>query len=117
MVTALAVLVVLATPGGYSTGDADSRVAPVTTDVVVYGANAAGVIAAVAAARGGATVSLLCNSWPDCWPPNLRVGGLTAGGLGMTDSCHQNDNEQLDECQLSITGGVSRLPPPPPHTT
>ena len=80
----------------------------VTSDVLVYGANSAGVISAIAAAKEGATVSLLCNSWPDCWPPNERVGGLTTGGLGMTDSCRQSDGEQIDTCQLSITGALTR---------
>jgi hypothetical protein len=82
--------------------------AEVTSDVVVYGANSAGVIAAVAAAREGATVSLLCNSWPDCWPPNERVGGLTTGGLGFTDSCHQSDSETRDLCQDFITGALTK---------
>lgn len=62
----------------------------VNADVVVYGANAGGVLASVAAARGGAKVALLCEQWPDCFPPSLRIGGLTTGGLSFTDSCHQS---------------------------
>ncbi|MFK7739185.1 MAG: FAD-dependent oxidoreductase [Planctomycetota bacterium] len=46
-------------------------------DVCVYGATAAGVIAALQAADEGRTVVLLdCDRW---------VGGLTTGGLGATD--------------------------------
>jgi len=46
-------------------------------DVVVYGGNAAGVIAAVQASRMGGSVVLL--------EPGPALGGLTAGGLGATD--------------------------------
>lgn len=48
-----------------------------SADVVVYGATAAGVTAAVAAARHGASVILL--------EPGRHVGGMVAGGLGYTD--------------------------------
>src|SRR3954463_6475236 len=47
------------------------------TDVVVYGATAAGACAAVAAASSGARVVLL--------EPGRHVGGMTSGGLGYTD--------------------------------
>eukprot|EP00038_Savillea_parva_P030708 m.79593 g.79593 ORF g.79593 m.79593 type:complete len:771 (-) comp9303_c0_seq2:67-2379(-) len=77
-------------------------------DVVVYGAPAGGVVAAVAAARRGARTVLLCSTWPDCYPPSNRVGGLTTGGLGMTDSCHQSDGYQVDTCQVAITGGITK---------
>jgi hypothetical protein len=46
-------------------------------DVVVYGGNAAGVVAAVHARRIGRTVVLL--------EPGRHLGGLTSGGLGNTD--------------------------------
>jgi hypothetical protein len=46
-------------------------------DVLVYGGTAAGVIAAVAAAREGARVVLL--------EPGQHVGGMVSGGLGWTD--------------------------------
>jgi hypothetical protein len=46
-------------------------------DVVVYGASAGGVIAAVAAAREGKSVLLL--------EPGRHVGGMVSGGLGATD--------------------------------
>ncbi|MGH9619067.1 MAG: FAD-dependent oxidoreductase [Bryobacteraceae bacterium] len=46
--------------------------------VVVYGGTAAGVIAAVAAARQGASVTLL--------EPGTHLGGMVSGGLGHTDT-------------------------------
>ena len=79
-------------------------------DVLVYGANAGGCLSAVAASQSGAKTVLLCNTWPDCFAEGgLRVGGLTSGGLGMTDSCHQSDGEPTDPCQLSITGGLTKM--------
>jgi hypothetical protein len=47
------------------------------TELVVYGATAAGVCAAVAAARHGVAVTLLA--------PGRHVGGMVSGGLGYTD--------------------------------
>lgn len=47
-------------------------------DVVVYGGTAAGVVAAVQAARLGKAVILV--------GPDRHLGGLSAGGLGYTDS-------------------------------
>jgi len=49
----------------------------IAADVAVYGATSAGVCAAVAAARSGASVVLL--------EPGRHVGGMTSGGLGYTD--------------------------------
>jgi hypothetical protein len=46
-------------------------------DVVAYGATPAGVMAAVAAARRGAAVTLL--------EPSRHVGGMVSGGLGRSD--------------------------------
>jgi hypothetical protein len=51
---------------------------PHPTDVVVYGATAAGVIAAVQAKRMGKTVVIV--------GPDRYVGGLSSGGLGFTDT-------------------------------
>jgi hypothetical protein len=48
-----------------------------TADILVYGATAAGVTAAVAAARLGKTVIVL--------EPGTHIGGMTSGGLGATD--------------------------------
>ena len=49
----------------------------VDADVCVYGGTSGGVTAAVAAARLGKNVALVCV--------NNHVGGLTASGLGVTD--------------------------------
>jgi FAD dependent oxidoreductase len=49
----------------------------VDADVCVYGATSGGVAAAVAAARLGKNVALICQ--------NNHVGGMTASGLGVTD--------------------------------
>ena len=49
----------------------------VNSDVCVYGGTSGGVIAAVAAARLGKNVSLICV--------NNHVGGMTSSGLGVTD--------------------------------
>ncbi len=48
-----------------------------TNEVCVYGGTAAGVIAAVVAARAGKTVLLI--------EPGRHLGGMTNGGLGQTD--------------------------------
>ncbi len=56
--------------------DAPAR-APERFDVVVYGGNASGVVAAVQARRMGRTAVLL--------EPGRHLGGLTSGGLGNTD--------------------------------
>src|SRR6478735_6553368 len=47
-------------------------------DVVVYGATASGVVAAVATAREGKSLILL--------DPARHVGGMVSGGLGATDT-------------------------------
>ena len=54
-----------------------ATVPPPQFDVVVYGATAGGVIAAVAAAREGLRVALA--------EPGRFIGGMTTGGLGRTD--------------------------------
>jgi hypothetical protein len=63
--------------------------APQRADVVVYGGTPAGIVAAVAAAREGATVILV--------EPGHHLGGMVAGGLGATD--HGNTN---------TVGGITR---------
>lgn len=50
----------------------------VTYDIVVYGGTSAGVIAAVQSARMGKSVVLI--------EPTHRLGGMTTGGLGATDT-------------------------------
>ncbi len=68
----------------------DCRAAePAQYDVVVYGATAGGVTAAVQAARMDKRVLLIS--------PSQRVGGLTSGGLGATDIGNK-----------SAIGGLSR---------
>jgi hypothetical protein len=62
---------------------------PVSYDVVVYGGTSGGVVAAVQAARMGKRVILV--------EPGKHLGGLTSGGLGMTDSGNR-----------AAIGGVSR---------
>jgi hypothetical protein len=47
-------------------------------DVVIYGGTCAAVTAAVQARRMGKTVAIVC--------PEKHLGGLTAGGLGFTDT-------------------------------
>lgn len=49
----------------------------VSVDLCVYGATSGGIIAAIEAAERGLSVALL--------HPGLHIGGLTTGGLGMTD--------------------------------
>ena len=58
-------------------------------DVLVYGGTAAGVVAAVAAARRGARVALL--------EPGTHLGGMVSGGLGHSDVGRQE-----------TIGGISR---------
>ena len=58
-------------------------------DIVVYGATPAGVAAALQAKRMGKTVTLL--------EPSKHIGGLTASGLGWTDSGDK-----------AVVGGISR---------
>lgn len=50
----------------------------VTADLVVYGATAAGIVAAVQTRRMGRTAVVV--------EPGSHLGGLTTGGLGFTDS-------------------------------
>jgi len=57
----------------------DAKARPSTeADVIVYGGTSPGVIAAVQVARMGKSVILLC--------PDKHLGGLSAGGLGWTDT-------------------------------
>jgi hypothetical protein len=52
--------------------------APTSCDVLVYGGSASGVVAGVQAARLGRSVIIV--------EPGRHLGGLTSGGLGMTDT-------------------------------
>ena len=50
---------------------------PQSADICIYGANAAGVIAAYSASKMGKSVILI--------EPSAHLGGMTSGGLGQTD--------------------------------
>lgn len=63
--------------------------APRQADIIVYGCTSAGVIAAVQARRMAKTVIVVC--------PERNLGGLTAGGLGWTDTGDK-----------SVIGGLAR---------
>lgn len=60
-----------------------------TYDLVIYGGNAAGAVAAVQGKRQGLSVVLI--------EPGKHIGGLTSGGLGWTDSGNK-----------AVIGGISR---------
>ncbi len=64
--------------GGVLVGASGGFAAAPSYDVVVYGATASGVVAAVAAARQGARVALL--------DPGTHLGGMVSSGLGHTDT-------------------------------
>ena len=68
---------------------ASSGAQPMTYDVVVYGGTSAGIIAAVQAKRIGKSVVVVA--------PETHLGGLSAGGLGFTDTGDK-----------SVIGGLSR---------
>lgn len=61
-----------------TSGHIDAQATGGPCDVLVYGGTAAGVIAAVAAARGGARVLIL--------EPGKHLGGMVSGGLSATDA-------------------------------
>ncbi len=60
-------------PGGAGRG----KLVGVECELLIYGATAAGVMAAVAAARRGTQTVLI--------EPGRHIGGMTSGGLGYTD--------------------------------
>ena len=66
-------------------------------DVVVYGGTAAGVIAAVSAAREGLRTALL--------EPGAHLGGMVSGGLGFTD---YGKKEVIGGCALEFYRRVGR---------
>ncbi|MDY7109273.1 MAG: FAD-dependent oxidoreductase [Planctomycetota bacterium] len=76
------ILVTLSTAGAVRAGDA-------TYDVVIYGGTSSAVVAAVQVRRMGRTVAIVC--------PDTHLGGLSAGGLGWTDSGDK-----------AVIGGVAR---------
>ena len=60
-----------------------------TADVIIYGGTSAAVIAAVEVVQSGKTVLVVS--------PDIHLGGLSAGGLGYTDTGNK-----------SVIGGLSR---------
>ena len=73
----LAILSILLAAGAVMAADAPER-RLYEADLVVYGGTSAGVVAAVQAARMGKSVIIVC--------PDRHLGGLSAGGLGWTDT-------------------------------
>ena len=72
-------MVLLICLSGLAAQPGDKKAATVRrADIVVYGATASGVIAAVTAAREGKSVLLI--------EPGRHVGGMVSGGLGATDA-------------------------------
>ena len=65
------------------------RASDPTYDVVIYGGTSSAVVAAVQVQRMGRTVAIVC--------PDTHLGGLSAGGLGWTDSGDK-----------AVIGGVAR---------
>jgi len=63
--------------------------APRQSDVLIYGCTSGAITAAVQATRMGKSVVMVC--------PEQHLGGLTAGGLGWTDSGDK-----------AVIGGLSR---------
>ena len=84
MLTRLATAIAL-TLAASATATADDP----TYDIVIYGGTSAGVIAAVQATRMGKSAVVVA--------PEKHLGGLTAGGLGWTDSGRKE-----------VIGGLSR---------
>jgi hypothetical protein len=70
--------------------DPGDDVAPHHADVAVFGATAGGALAAIAAARGGASVVLI--------EPGRHIGGMLTGGLSRADV----------ERQEPLIGGLTR---------
>jgi len=64
--------------GGASSSVAASGAERSAADVLVYGCTSGGITAAIQVRRMGKTVQVVC--------PERHLGGLTAGGLGWTDS-------------------------------
>ncbi|MBA3974515.1 MAG: xanthan lyase [Candidatus Solibacter sp.] len=66
-----------------------SAAAPLRTDIVIYGCTSGAITAAIQAKLMGKSVVVVC--------PEKHLGGLTAGGLGFTDTGNK-----------AVIGGLSR---------
>ncbi len=73
---------------------------PIRVDVLVYGATAGGTLAAIAAAREGASVALV--------EPGQHVGGMVSGGLGRTDYNELHDRGVIGGLALEFYARVAR---------
>jgi hypothetical protein len=89
--TVIIIVLIIAVIAGFqcTPTTASSAGTPKTYDVVIYGGTSASVAAAVQARRMDKTVIIVC--------PEKHLGGLTAGGLGWTDSGRKG-----------AVGGISR---------
>lgn len=83
------VLLILAALLFASCTQSNSSDSPHEYDVIIYGATSAGVTAAVQTAKMGKTVAIV--------GPDIHLGGLSAGGLGYTDTGRKE-----------VIGGLSR---------
>lgn len=73
-----AALLLACLPHAFGTPPAAAGATPERYDVVVYGANPAGIMAAIAAARAGGLAVVI--------EPSAHVGGMVSGGLSSTDT-------------------------------
>ena len=77
-----------------------SKVGGVPYDVVVHDATSGGITVAVAAARSGASVALLCASWPSCFEEGgYIVGGMSASGLGQSGYWQPSEPHNRRPCE------------------
>jgi NADPH-dependent 2,4-dienoyl-CoA reductase/sulfur reductase-like enzyme len=61
----------------FGKGSTETKKNSYSVDICIYGGTSGGVIAAYTAKKAGKTVLLI--------EPGKRIGGMTTGGLGMTD--------------------------------
>jgi hypothetical protein len=76
--------------GGSTPSAADAQAQAAPYDVLVYGSTPSGIMAAVAAARHGASTALLSQ--------RPHIGGVCSGGLGQSD---------IGSCANEVIGGLA----------
>ncbi len=76
--------------------------ADIKADIVVFGGTPAGIMAAVAAGRAGASVVLV--------EPSYLIGGLMSGGLHKTDIGKRETIGGLRASSSSASCGITRRP-------
>lgn len=86
---ALCMIYLLSLLPSCNTGEESKSVNSYSADVIIYGGTSSAVIAAVQVARMGKTVIMVS--------PDKHLGGLTAGGLGWTDTGNK-----------AVIGGLAR---------